>query len=738
MALSRRRFLSGTLGLPALAATGGLGMAAPVAAAAPAGALSAVTVVHDGAGTLPAGRWLSLGHAFRSGDLPRGTRLAVVGGDGRPVEVQQYDNEAFGHGDGSLSFATIGFACPTPIAAGGTLPLWLCRLPGAKRQPASGMAARLVADRGFVLELWLDDGAPYRSSLAEALAAPTARVIGDGPAYKEWRCLAAFRRDGVRHPDLWSLFYARRHADGTVRLAVRVNNGWMGDGRNYHIRRAVLRDGGGPLAGFARQDFEHLYHSAWFAFDGDGQPYWDHGPPPAVVRVGAGYAAAALAVWPYDPDLARRIGPPEAMHYSQVQPPGYVPRYQPGDKAGYTPYVASPGDPAERGELGPLPSWSVAHLLTGSPAWARYDRIHALALGGAPVSYFEANGEVPVLTNTAYAGLAAPRPQAGWGARGNIVNPPEAGGWRGTDTNTPGGAPRLDFSHWPNGTQSAWLLCGDYWFLDLLLGMAVHAVGVVSPGRRRQQVGATSFDGVVATDNEPRGIAWAMRDLCNAAWTCPEAHPARSYLSDLNGANWGWWKAVLADPARIPPEQKALGWIINDQAVIPMWQSDVLATSILMAYRRGRPAVEAMVDGFVRRWVFGRMGGGSAGGCIHRAFARRAEIRSGRGWRQSWGELGVGDHGGFVPLRPDGGCPAEGLEDGSGVPVQWHKWWAYRSPNSYAALGHMAAACGVIAGIAEASAAYRYLCREDRLTAKAWAACPRYRIRPNDTNGRKC
>jgi len=90
----------------------------------------------------------------------------------------------------------------------------------------------------------------------------------------------------------------------------------------------------------------------------------------------------------------------------------------------------------------------------------------------------------------------------------------------------------------------------------------------------------------------------------------------------------------------------------------------------------------------------------------------------------------VGDRGAFVSLRPEGGCPAEGLEDGSGVSVKWEKWWAYRTPNGYAALGHMAAACGVIAGIAEAAPAYRYLCREDRLTAKAWAACPRYRIRP--------
>lgn len=725
MALSRRHFLSGTLGLPALAATGGLGLVPP------AGALAAVTVVQDGNETLPAGRWLSFGHTFRRGDVPRGTRVVLTGRDGRPLAIQQYDNEAFSHGDGSLSFATIGFATPEPVPAGKTLTLWLCRLPGAKRQPASGAAARVLEERGFVLELWLDDGAPYRGSLAAALAAPTARVIGDGPAYKEWRCFTPLQRDGQHHPDLWCLFYARCHADGAVRLAVRVNNGWMGDGHTHHIRRAVLRDDAGPFPGFAWQDIDHLYHSAWFAFDTDGQPYWDHGAPPAVLRVDAAYAAAALAVWPYDRDLAQRIGPPEAMHYSQVQPAGYVPRYRPGDKAGYTPYVASPGDPVERGELGPLPSWSVAHLLTGSPAWARYDRIHALALGGALVSYFESNGEVPVLTGTTYAALAGPRPRAGWGAHGTIVNPSEAGGWRGTDTNTPGGAPRLDFSHWPNGTQSAWLLCGDYWFLDLLLGMAVHAVGVVSPDRRRHRVGGTIFDGVIATDNEPRGIAWAMRDLCNAAWTCPEAHPARRYLTDLNEANWRWWKAVLADPGRIRPEQKTLGWVINGHAVVPMWQSDVLATSILMAFRRGRPAVGAMVDGFVRRWVFGRMGGGTAGGCIHRAFARRAEIRSAGGWRQRWADLGVGDHGGFVPLLPDAGCPAEGLEDGSGVTVRWHNWWAYRTPNSYAAIGHMAAACGVIAGIDEASTAYRYLCREDRLTATAWAACPRYRIRPD-------
>ena len=568
MAISRRHFLSGTIGLPAM-------LAAPAwASPSPVGAVAAVRVV---GGAVPAGRWLSLGHAFRQGDLPRGTRLVVTDAAGRPLAPQQYDNEAFSHGDGSLSFATIAFAAPEPLPDGTTL--WLCRQSGAKHQPPSGVAARLLAERDFAVEIWLDDGAPYRCRLAEALAAPAARVIGDGPAFKEWRCFAAFQRDGQPHPDLWALFYARRHGDGTVRLAVRVNNGWMADGKTWRIHRAVLRDRRGPLPGFSWQEFDHLYHAAWFAFDADGLPYWDGGPPSAVLRVDAGYAAAALAVWPYDSDLARTIGLPRNQRYSQTQPVGYEPRYQPGDRAGYTPYVAAPGDPVERGELGPLPSWSVAHLLTGSPAWARYDRIHALALGSAPVSYFEANGEVPVLTDTTYGGLAAPRPQAGWGALGSIVNPPEAGGWRGTDTNTAGGAPRLDSSHWPNGTQSSWLLCGDYWFLDLLIGMAVQAVGVVSPLKRRLTVGGSRFDGVVATDNEPRGIAWAMRDLCNAAWMCPAAHPARAYLVDLNRANWGWWQATLS---RMPAEQKKLGWVINDQTVIPLWQSDVLAITILM------------------------------------------------------------------------------------------------------------------------------------------------------------
>ncbi|HEY0833310.1 MAG TPA: hypothetical protein VGE72_05315 [Azospirillum sp.] len=722
---------------------GFLGAAAALAAAPVHGAAAgpdlrpfvALSIENLDGRLLAAGRYVSFGHAFRRGDVVAGRHPVVLADDGAPVPVQQVDHEAAGHDDGSLSFAAFALKLPRAIPAGGRAAFRIAATAGEKPRQPSSLSAAALRPFGYRVILAVG-GEEWEASLASALDGPANRIVADGPVCREWRCVTPFRRGGVAHPDLWCCFHARLHEDGrTVRLAARVGNGWMGNGVNHVIERAVLANAAGPIAGFAWSDIRHTHHSAWFAFDADALPHWTGGRPHVAVRVDARHAADALAVWHYDPAMAGHIGPPSAMDYSATRPAGYVPDYVPGDRAGYSANTAAYGDNADRGELGPLPSWSVAHLLTGSGDWARYDRIHALALATAPILYTREGGEPPVLVERAYPGLPKPEPATGWGANGTIVDPPEANGWKGTDRNTAGRGPRIDSSHWPNGALSSWLVTGDPWFLDLLIASAVHAVGVVDPDRRRRTVGRRTFSGLVAPNNEVRGAAWAMRDLCNAAWLCPDRHPAKPYLEDLVAGNWTWWAATLGPDGAVDGDQKALGWVVGGGAEQPMWAGDALAVTMLMSYRRRRPHVDALVDAFVRRWVFGRMGGGPDPGCIRRAFAHRVAVRDGPGgrWHRTWGELRVGARNAAkegVPYLPDGGCPEGGLEDGDGLPIRWPGWWRYERPNAYPAIGHMAAACGVIAGIAEAEVPYRLLNREDRVPMASWAQCPRYRIRP--------
>ena len=106
---------------------------------------------------------------------------------------------------------------------------------------------------------------------------------------------------------------------------------------------------------------------------------------------------------------------------------------------------------------------------------------------------------------------------------------------------------------------------------------------------------------------------------------------------------------------------------------------------------------------------------------------------TGAGWAADWSAVavaaGAGPGAARAPLVPAGGCPAAGLESRAGVPF-WLPWWSYAHPSSTPAMLHMAAACGAIAGIPEAGPVLAYLAREDRLGPAAWAACPRYAIRP--------
>ena len=340
----------------------------------------------DPAAPLPAGSHLGFGHPFAAGDLPASRHPELRLADGTPVPLQQCDNEARSHPDGSLAFATFALALPAALRRGGALRLAVCAADGPKAQAPSGLDPGPLQARGYRLQL-ATGGVTYTAALAEALAAPAARVLADGPVCKEWRGLAPFRDpQGAPHPDLWCRFYARLHRDGTtLRLAAQALNGWTGDGRSHDLDGAALLGPGGPLPGFAWGPFRHTYHSAWFAFDADALPYWSAGRPAFSVGLDPAYAARALAVWDYMPGLADAIGTPARQDYSKAKPRGYDPAYVPGDPAGYSLWVAAYGDDVDRGELGPLPSWSVAHLLKGTPDWARYDRVHALALATAPV-----------------------------------------------------------------------------------------------------------------------------------------------------------------------------------------------------------------------------------------------------------------------------------------------------------------------------------------------------------------
>lgn len=579
----------------------------------------------------PAGCVTVFGQVFRPGDLPRDSRLSVrrAGGGGQAIPVQA--DVTTRHPDGSARFAVVSLRLPVALAPGQRLGILLAaagRAGGAAEEPPLDLAAAL-AGRQAVIELSAGGGQPWLADLLALLARPeaAARAWQSGPLAVQRRValeVPAAAAGGVTSLRLVADVALR--ADGTLWVDAWLRNDAAmragGGAAEYGMR--LLLDG---VEALRADRLRHHQYTGWgrlLAAAPGGRP----AAPPPVPRPNAAYLAETGAVAPYDLSTGVDPGILRDMRALMAAPAWQAP---------FAPRGITQGMPTTGGrrDIGPMTDWQAAWLISGDPLAAAFCIGQAEAAGAIPWHFWDPGSG----------------PRGGWlnhrrwprlwtDSRGG---PPPRGLLQPVPTDT-GWDP--DHAHQPDLCFLPYLMTGRPALLDGLLAQASFNIVGVWPEERNPPgiSGHPAADAILAHRRQVRAAAWGLRQLDEAAWTCPEAEADRAWVEAAARGNWAWLRAQI--PAWTSAQGEAHGWLpgeSRDASLLAPWSQDYLAAVAAASARRGSDDARAVLA-WMANFLVGRFRAADRGMARNDGVAFQIAIAPGRAGAapfRSWAEIGA-------------------------------------------------------------------------------------------------
>jgi hypothetical protein len=340
-------------------------------------------------------------------------------------------------------------------------------------------------------------GVGYSASAKPLLAGASSTWL-DGPVAKEVSLVSPLKdAKGNAHPHLVARFQVRAYVGGGARVDFVVENGWAyaPSPSNFTYDLSV------KLAGtevYAKSGVTHYAHARWrqtYYWGDVAEPFVKHDPA---------YVIASGAVPNYDQTIT-------------------------ADVSAYANATAAPWDPMQIGmatasmpetggriDLGLLPGWAVAWLLSGDRRAAQTTLQTADGAGSWSIHYRDQATDRPAsLDDHPYMTLL--------GNPGDAVNPatnksdsfPDC-----TGCDTPYDA---DSAHQPSFVYLPYLLTGDHFYLEEMQFWSAINLFESNPAYRGQGKGLLSWDQV-------RGQAWSLRGLGEVAAFTPDDDPMKSYF----------------------------------------------------------------------------------------------------------------------------------------------------------------------------------------------------------------
>ncbi|MBD8628991.1 hypothetical protein IFT64_18825 [Oxalobacteraceae sp. CFBP 8753] len=408
------------------------------------------------------------------------------------------------HADGSVRHMIVSGVLPT-LAAGQIEKIELVKTKSVEATPATLSALASAGLTGSV-NLTLN-GVQYSASLADALTDPKAVHWLSGSIANEWIVSAPLKTaTNVAHPLLSASFAVRWYPglEKQARVDVIVENTktFTAGARNltYDVNINV---GGREI--YAKTGLVHYHHSRWHQ-----STWWDAATTPQVhARHNTAYLVASKAISNYDLSVA----PAETLLANFV-------KELPDSKTGPMtagPVMASMGTTGGRGDIGPLPVWTVAYLL--SKDQRALTSMMAAADGSATWSIHmrdEKTGMPLRVDNEAYKNVSTHMNLA---KKGPLPVP------RCADNNNSLCASPFqdDTAHQPSMVYLPYLLTGDYYYLEELQFWAAWNPLGTDPGNSGYGKGLVRWQQV-------RGQGWSLRTLGHVAYITPDAHPLKDYF----------------------------------------------------------------------------------------------------------------------------------------------------------------------------------------------------------------
>lgn len=506
---------------------------------------------------------VTFGQVFAPGHLTANASLTGRLDNGATVPLQ-LDVKAK-HPDGSVRHAVISAVLPS-LAAGEVRTMNLVRSTAAA--VAAAPAASALLNAGFKTSFDATiGGVRYTASADELIKKATPVTWLNGSTVTEWEVSTPLKNSaGAEHPHLTARFAVRWYdAIKKARVDVTIENNWAYEAapQNFTYNAQVLV-GGNPV--YTKAAMEHYHHARW------RKTFWWNGTAPQVnVKHNTGYLIASRAVPNYD----QSISVPESVLSSSKA--GWTgAKIEPMGAGAAETYMPQTGG---RGDIGLLPQWAAAYLLSMD------QRARDVALGTAELAgsfsshYRDKNTGQPVsLIDYPYMTLV--------GKAGDTYNPitKRQEAFPGCASANACETPYThDVSHQPGFAYLPYLLTGDHFFLEELQFWGTYSVFNSNPGYR------DNIKGLVKSE-QVRGQAWTLRTLAQLAYITPDNDRLKQHFTSILDNNLAWFNENYTDN----PVANKLGIIVNGYAIVygdktgvGPWQDDFFTSAIGQASDMG-------------------------------------------------------------------------------------------------------------------------------------------------------
>ena len=458
----------------------------------------------------------TFGQVFPIGALKPTDGLAGKLADGTVIALQM-DAKAT-HPDGSVRHAIISGILPA-LASNDTQKINLAKstAPGVSAVSPQSVAAAMPTG---VISLTVNN-VKYTASLADAMAnANTSTAWLSGNIANEWIVNAPLKNAaGTPHVSLTAKFGVRWYgANKPARIEAIVENTKTWQPNADQFTYDVKVDVGGKTA-YTKEALTHYHHSRWHVYA------WSGATPEVHFKHNTAYLIATKAVSNYEQltmpeDVLQRWG--DAVSADNSGPMKIGPLNPDMHNAG------------GRGDIGPLPEFTVVYLLSMDKRAKDAMMASADGSGSWNMHYRDETTGAPVRTDNE----ANKRITTHWNGQNQGPLP--------VPRFTPTGGAQIyshDPAHLPSLAYLPYLVTGDRYYLEELQFWAATDPLETSPENHGLGQGLMRW-------HQLRGQAWGLRTLGDAAYATPDADPMKAYFVKQvdNNVNFYYQTYVVGNP----------------------------------------------------------------------------------------------------------------------------------------------------------------------------------------------
>ena len=517
----------------------------------------------------------TFGQVFKPGDVPRGRSVAGRLASGKILPLQ-VDSKAM-HPDGSLRHAVISLIGPA-FAAGKSLSIDLVKAAGADAGDKDSKINHEVPQKLAAEVVLTIDGKRYAAALP---GNRNTRWLA-GALVNEVLFAEPLKDDaGAVHPHLMLRGGLRTYRNNVARLDLTLENGWAYAPEPSDYRYDVAVEFGGKRI-YQKLGLVHYHLSRW------RKVFWSGVEPKIMVSQDSRYLIATRAVPAYD--LRVRIAKATLDRYRKKLA---SPDVEPMGKGLSTQGMRTTGG---RPEIGPLPDWAAAQIISpDAAAWAVTLAMGDLA-GSWPIHYRDQRSDLPVtIDDYPYMTLQGEPRDAINKRTGKSEWFPNCDGRCKTPFSP-------DAAHQPSFAFLPYLLTGDYYYLEELLFWANWNVLHLAPAYR-------SFEKGLLKSGQIRAQAWSLRTLAQAAYIMPDEHALKNYFVNALQANLAWYNERYSNN----PDANKLGILSGTNALVSPnglgvqpWQDDFFTWAVGYAAALGFHEARALLE-WKAKFIVGRM-----------------------------------------------------------------------------------------------------------------------------------